>query len=673
MRKKKAKKELEKAEKKLQNAQEKQDKAEARAKAKGTALKPAQAEKLDAAVKAEEKNVEEAERVLARAQGKRAPAEKEPDAPAVSPDVDISGLDAKEAGGAIQAALSGSVAVTVTGEAQASGETISLEIPPGASVLWGASYAADTPEAALSIRTTADAGKDDDEAPVFCVSEDGLVSNAGKGGSAMQCSGVRITVDGGTVRSTHGDGIISDGEVEVLSGVVAAAGTESAPATTIQAKRVKLKGGFVLGRAPKKSDAGGGTLAKAAVIRGAADDLKDGAACACVWVTEDGKMPAEDGSETGLVYWPEEACVWWDVAPDGATSIYAGRKDQSNSVAIGEQTLPAPPDMQEAGNKIVAMPIVFTAKTETAERPVLLDIAWGWDLFLTQKGAEQYDNRLAVAACALANSVYEEDDITALLERLGFSRPVFKNYGELNATSAFVLAHAQIEDSRTPKTVFAVINRGSKTIWDWKGNIVDETVQNAQFFGQSANAVAEGLKDYAGKYGQKKPQDNIFFVVGHSLGAVVTDLLAAKYFGEYPARNVFAYTFAAPLADPAAETDDSRPIYNILNENDMVTSFPPRPGYKRVGTDNYTFSSKGKNARAMARAFRFLSHTDIDKVSGSGTKNLFNKMGAAMLWNHSLTTYMAYLLSGGPDRVKSSGGLFAFVQNVITAVGSSDS
>ncbi|MBD5559937.1 MAG: hypothetical protein HDQ87_06210 [Clostridia bacterium] len=684
MREKRTKKDLDRAEDRLQDAQdrlkraeEKQDKAAAKARAKNADLKPAQAKKLDAAIEEEQKNVAKAEKELARAQTKHARTVAKSGTPETASAVDIDGMDALAAAAALQNALAGSIAVAVTGEVQTSGEPLALELAPGMTVLWQASLKVNGPQAALSLRSAPgaeDAGKL--PAPMFCIADGGLILNDGEGGSLIECSGdITVKVDGGTLRSAHGDGIRTDGPVEIVSGVVAADGTGGKAAAAIQAGTVQLQGGFVFGRAPSKSDAGNGSLSKAAVIQPCKDDaLKGGAGCVCVWVTEDGAMPALDGSEDGLVFWPEDACVWWDVDPDGATSVYAGRQNQSNSVEIGTQSLPAPPDMQTAGNEVITLPIVFDAKTETAERPVLLDIQWGWDLFLTKKGAKEYDNRLAIAACALSNSVYHEDGITALFERLGFADPDLQNYGSINVTSAFAFAHAQVQDGRTAKTIFAVVNRGSATLMDWKGNILDETIQNAGFFGQSADTVAEALRGYVRKYGQPDPEDNIFFVTGHSLGAIVTDLLATQHFQEYPARNVFAYAFAAPLADPESQVDESRPVYNILNQNDVVTSFPPRGGYKRVGSENYTFGTTGKSAQAMARPFRFLSHMDIDALAHmSSFTGFFKKAVPSIMWNHSLTTYMAYLLAGGPDSVKTSGGLWSMVQNIIAAAGNSNS
>lgn len=679
MKKKKAKKELDRAENRLQNAQDKlkraedkQGRAEAKADEKDVSLNPAQAKKLSASIREEQKNVEKAEKELARAQKRHARASGSDDIPEAEHSADIAGLTVHDAASAIEAALKDNAAVSVTGTLEITGDALTLELPAGAAILWKASLAANCPTGALVLRSASDGSADSGQpAPIFCVAEEGVVSNTAQEGCAVIGDGITVKVDGGLVRSLHGDGIRTDGLIEVLDGVIAAGGASGRAAQAVHGSEIRFEGGFVLGQAPNKAEAGNGDLSKAAVVEPAdADALKEGSSCVCVWVTDDEAMPNEDGAETGLTYWPEDACVWWDVAPDGETSIYAGRQKQSNSVLIGHQNLPKPPDMRTAGNGIVALPIVFEAKTDTSERPVLLSIEWGWDLFLGRKGASQYDNRLAIAACALSNSVYHEDEINELLQQMGFLDPVLKNYGDINATSAFALAHAQITDGRREKTIFAVVNRGSKTLMDWKGNIIDETIQDAQFFGRCADTVASALKDYVRKFGQKKPDDNLFFITGHSLGAIVTDLLAAQDFEEYPARNVYAYSFAAPLADPAAKVDESRPIYNILNQNDAITSFPPRPGYKRVGTDNFTFSTRGKNAAALARPFRFLSHMDIEALAHmSSITGFFKKAVPSILWNHSLTTYMAYLLAGGPDSVKESKGLWSVVQNIITAAG----
>ena len=268
MRQERTKKNLDRAQDKLQHAQDKlkraedkQDQAEAKAKARNLDLKPGQSKKLIAAVEEEQKNVEKAEKELAkartkhaRARGNSVSAASELESAASS--VDISSLDAQAAGAAIQTALAENAAVTVTGEMQTSNSPLRLELTPGMTVLWQASLTANGSQPAVTLLRASDTVSGEKlPAPVFCISEGGLIANDGEGGRGIECEEVTIQLEGGSVRSARGDGIRTGGTVAIRSGVIAAQGTGGVPGTAIQAAAVKLEGGFVLGRAPKKSDA----------------------------------------------------------------------------------------------------------------------------------------------------------------------------------------------------------------------------------------------------------------------------------------------------------------------------------------------------------------------------------------------------------------------------------
>lgn len=238
--------------------------------------------------------------------------------------------------------------------------------------------------------------------------------------------------------------------------------------------------------------------------------------------------------------------------------------------------------------------------------------------------------------------------------RLGFDDVYLGNEGMFNATSAFILGHRHIRTAN--RTLFAVVNRGSQTLTDWNGNIVSETIQQAGYFTRSAKDVASALTSYVKKHAVEFG-DALYLITGHSLGGVVTDILAATEMNAVPGRNVYAYTFAAPLADGSIDVSKDRPIYNIINQRDIVTSLPPRLSYHRLGSDNFGFVPSSESSAVLADRFRFLSHMDIRKLEAmnSGLKGIFKQPVQTIMWNHSLTTYMAYLLAGGPAAIKRDG------------------
>lgn len=625
-------------------------------------------ERLEAA---KEKRALETEKKEAKKE-KKAPAKPGKDSEPEPEVIDITGRTAAQIAECVRSAFESPVEgpapeVHITGSKEKADEPLRLEISAGRRLRWQAKYSAELeetgPDVAAITLMAADPVDGEDAAPAeFWIEEPADIDDHTPDGFAVMARGTEKTpldlyVKSGRVRGADGSAIHTDGRVYQSGGSIEGWGSANVPGSAVIAGAVQISDGLVFGRIPaslaqKKAVDNISTIVSP--LR--SDMFLDGCGLAAGWIAEDGAVPNENGSQKGLIQAPEDADVWWEVNPDGTTDIFCARQDNVHILPTGTISLKAlPAEANAAGNNIRTIPIVFKAKTKDAERDVLLDIEWGWDLFLTRDGSQKYDNRIAVAACALSNAVYSEQDIDTFLTELGFGSTVLSNYERINVTSAYTLASARITDGRSEKTVFAVVNRGSKTIWDWKGNIVDETIQQARYFDGCAQDVLKTLQPYVAKFGCERPEDNIFLVTGHSLGGVVADILGAAGFSRYPAKNVFVYAFASPLAPPDIDDSDHRPIYNLLNEKDIVTSIPPNLQYKRLGTDNISFVPSGKKSPEFARMFRFLSHMDIEDLErmNNSPKGFFKQPLQAILWNHSLTTYMAYLIAGGPGEVKT--------------------
>ena len=113
-------------------------------------------------------------------------------------------------------------------------------------------------------------------------------------------------------------------------------------------------------------------------------------------------------------------------------------------------------------------------------------------------------------------------------------------------------------------------------------------------FAALAEEVFTNVENYLSSTGL---QDPIILVTGHSMGAAIANILAARLNGIMDPDNVYAYTFATPRTVNEAVSGNQAVnypnIFNILNSNDAITYVPltimlPVVNYwKRHGIDLY--------------------------------------------------------------------------------------
>lgn len=104
---------------------------------------------------------------------------------------------------------------------------------------------------------------------------------------------------------------------------------------------------------------------------------------------------------------------------------------------------------------------------------------------------------------------------------------------------------------------------------------------NHMGFDITANRVNALVRDFLNR-NMKNRTKVIYWVTGHSRGAAVANLCAAKMVDE--GKKVFAYTFACPNTTLASNTADYSTIFNVANEDDLVSYLPFSGwGYHRYG------------------------------------------------------------------------------------------
>ena len=150
------------------------------------------------------------------------------------------------------------------------------------------------------------------------------------------------------------------------------------------------------------------------------------------------------------------------------------------------------------------------------------------------------------------------------------------------------------DDEVGTKPLVVVDVRGSVTISDWINDVMTQFDSENNRFAAFADEIFTNVENYLSSTGVQNP---IILVTGHSMGAAIANILAARLNGIMDSDNVYAYTFATPRTVNEAVSGNQAVnypnIFNILNSNDVVTYVPltitlPVVNYwKRHGIDLY--------------------------------------------------------------------------------------
>ena len=92
----------------------------------------------------------------------------------------------------------------------------------------------------------------------------------------------------------------------------------------------------------------------------------------------------------------------------------------------------------------------------------------------------------------------------------------------------------------TIKNLVVIDIRGSVTLLDWGNDIVTQLASNNNRFAALADEVLTNVESYLSSVGL---QDPIILVTGHSMGAAIANILAARLNGIMDPGNIYAYTF----------------------------------------------------------------------------------------------------------------------------------
>lgn len=250
---------------------------------------------------------------------------------------------------------------------------------------------------------------------------------------------------------------------------------------------------------------------------------------------------------------------------------------------------------------------VGTVKNNGFDINSRVDYAMDYRAFFNAPSA--FSSQLCKASSIYANMAYGFEyadeassktyDFCSLMNYQGLSdvrrvdlRSLYNDYD----VSAFYIGHRTVTYQGITKDIISVSIKGTgSTIDEWTSNFdVGNTEQfsnyadwidstNHKGFDVVATRIQRYIKEYIGKC---CPGSNAkaYWVVGHSRGAAVANILGAKLTDA--GNTVYAYTFATPNTTTKSASTTSRytNIFNVVNKDDFVPFLPCTAwGFRRYG------------------------------------------------------------------------------------------
>lgn len=270
-----------------------------------------------------------------------------------------------------------------------------------------------------------------------------------------------------------------------------------------------------------------------------------------------------------------------------------------------------------------------------------------WDDSWFESEATAYIHDLAVASMALSGAAYVEnsdkkpipDSVQNALGELGFGEIISYNYDKEptradNDTVSYTFAYKRIEHiSETPTFLVAIVVKGTSGNEEWYSNFNIQTGNTHEGFDLAGTKLFSSLTDYLDNHDLANRNDiNVkFLVTGHSRGAAVANLTAAKLndLTWTEQKDVYGYTFAAPMVSTEAAEKGYENIFNIINGEDFVTRIPlGKWKYKHYGIDlllpsrsYYPADGYGRISSNMANTYKAITNKDFDFYEG-GTQEV---------------------------------------------------
>lgn len=270
--------------------------------------------------------------------------------------------------------------------------------------------------------------------------------------------------------------------------------------------------------------------------------------------------------------------------------------------------------------------VPVTGLVNAGRKTTELEVEWN-EKWFGEKPSNQYNHNIARISALLSSNSYskvdeaikdgtlDKNELHALYKKLGVAEEdIFYKYDMDYSDqvfgidqAAFSLAVKKIDSAIGKKNLVFVSIRGTvmnRNEWISNLNISDLSQESKTFhegFLKCATQINSELEHFLLKR-KIDPKDTFFLLSGHSRGAAIVNLLAAKIAEEdlYDTKKIYAYPIGCPNVvnlnkinvDVKAEKYSF--IWNIGNKEDLVPSVPPN-------RNTWKFSKYGNNKTIPCR------------------------------------------------------------------------
>lgn len=269
-------------------------------------------------------------------------------------------------------------------------------------------------------------------------------------------------------------------------------------------------------------------------------------------------------------------------------------------------SLLAPAALASGGKRTVPVTIDALPGAPNAKIEVSWDDAW----FTSDETS--YNHDLAIAAMALSGAAYlggQNTGVRAALKALGFENIRSYNYAPVLKTAASVTAYTfavkEIPVSGGTAYLTAIVIRGTGEYMEWAGNLNMGSGVDHEGFAKARDELLASLDQYLTDLNLTEGERRSMrcLVTGHSRGAAVANLTAARLTDDEALGAVYAYTFASPAVSFKAKSAGYGNIFNIISDEDLVTQVPLSAwGCGRYGTD-LRLPTQARDGEAYAVVF----------------------------------------------------------------------
>jgi len=230
--------------------------------------------------------------------------------------------------------------------------------------------------------------------------------------------------------------------------------------------------------------------------------------------------------------------------------------------------------------------------------------------------------------------------------------------------SEMLIGHREITYNNERKEIIIVSIRGTNdTIEEWSSNFdvgadIPEywdrdnpywrNKNNHKGFDVTANRLYDRIISYSNTY-IDSDVEKVIYIVGHSRGGAIANILGSM-FEVMPDYTSFTYTYASPNTTTASYAQLYETIFNIINEDDLITYLPIS------GADSWGFNLYGVTKSISVSQGGRSSWKEMFGISYNNNGNLKSTVNA--IKDVARTREDLYRFTGNSDTIYTYSGKY---------------